>query len=35
MRNLCANITREFGFHTSIIIGGPLVREDGRLNAYT
>lgn len=35
MRNLCANIARDFGFHTSIIVGGPFVREDGRLTAHT
>ena len=33
--HLCSNIMREFGFHTSIIVGGPLVRENGRLAVYT
>ena len=26
---------RDFGFHTSIIVGGPLAREDGRLSVFT
>jgi len=35
MKNLCSSMTREFGFHTSIIVGGPLVRDDGRLHVFT
>ena len=35
LRNLCSNVLRDFGFHTSIIVGGPLVRADGRLGVYT
>lgn len=35
LRNLCSNMARDFGFHTSIIVGGPLVRDDGRLSVFT
>ena len=34
LRNLCVNMLREFGFHTSIIVGGPLVRDGGRLVSF-
>ena len=35
LTNLCANMLRDFGFHTTIIVGGPIVRDDGRLSTFT
>jgi len=35
LTNLCTNILRDFGFHTSIIVGGPIVRDGGRLSTFT
>ena len=35
LTNLCANVLRDFGFHTTIIVGGPIIRDGGRLSSFT
>jgi len=35
LTNLCNNLLRDFGFQATIIVGGPVVREGGRLSCFT
>ena len=34
LTHLCDNMLREFGFQTTIIVGGPIVQEDGKLGSF-
>lgn len=34
LTHLCDNVLRDFGFQTTITVGGPIVREGGRLGSF-
>lgn len=34
LKHLCDNVLRNFGFQTMIIVGGPVVREGGKLGSF-